>query len=285
MAGGVQFARDLVNASFFALGLKHERSVRLDNDVLLALNLIDKRLDRVSELVLENRGLDHKLVFRALLLFVEEAFELFLSDVQVLGSILLLVLDELNVVFHYLTTVLQVLLLEFLLLVFLPLELLLINSDQLDAVLAQAFVRQNFLRKDHWHFLRLIHLQKRIVLLDQLVRAERLKPKVLKAQVVTSLRLYLSVLEPQLQLFTTGRFLIIGGGHYFGRFFDRALFIDILGDFFHSLESVLPCGRCLVFNGQVALLIVCLVVGCQRLHLVVVGNAAFGAHRAVRVLA
>lgn len=84
MASGVQLARDLVDASFFALRLEHQRSIRLDNDIFLALNLIDQRLDRVSEFVLQDGRLDHKLVFGALLLFVQETFELFLSDIQVL---------------------------------------------------------------------------------------------------------------------------------------------------------------------------------------------------------
>ena len=59
-------------------------------------------------------------------------------------------------------------------------KILLVNSNQLDAVTCQSLLRHNLPREDHWLLLRLFHLQQIVVLLNQLVCAEGLEAEACK---------------------------------------------------------------------------------------------------------
>jgi hypothetical protein len=57
-------------------------------------------------------------------------------------------------------------------------QLFLVDGDEFDPIFTEALVTHDLLRDDHGGFLRFVHLQKRIVFLDQLVGPERFKPEI-----------------------------------------------------------------------------------------------------------
>ena len=87
-------------------------------------------------------------------------------------------MDELDVLLHLsipLVVFFDQLGLLFLLALF---QLFLIDCDKLDPVFTEALVTHDLLGYDHGGFLGLVHLQKRIVFLDQFVGPERFKPEI-----------------------------------------------------------------------------------------------------------